>query len=139
GQQTGGVWARGTRGTQAPLLPSVGGVGQQGHLPGPLDGPGQLALVPGAVARNAPRQDLGPLRQVPAQAAGLLVVDVIDLVHAEGANFLLAPAIPSHAFPSRPTGNPLKGNLVLFESVKGRVRRVRPPVPGPVEKADIVR
>src|SRR5690606_34205017 len=47
---------------------SVLRVREQGHLPRPLDGAGELPLVPGAVARDAAGDDLGPLRQVTAKA-----------------------------------------------------------------------
>ena len=70
----------------AEVCGSVGDVGQQGDLAGALDGLGQLTLMHGAGAGGAPGQDLAPLRGVAAQLGGVLVVDALHLVHAEGAD-----------------------------------------------------
>src|SRR4051812_30655621 len=59
-------------------------------LAGALDRRLQLALVLGAGAGNAPRQDLAALRHERPDQLHVLVVDVVDLVRAELAD--LAPA-----------------------------------------------
>ena len=56
----------------------------------PLEGHGQLALVPGAGAGLPSRLDLGALGQVPAEAVDLLVVDHDRLVGAERADLAAA-------------------------------------------------
>src|SRR5579883_1029719 len=62
-------------------------VRQQRQVAGALDALGQLALVAGAGARDAGRQDLSALGQERAQDLDLLVVDVADLLGAETAHF----------------------------------------------------
>src|SRR4029077_13321682 len=64
----------------------LGGVGQQGDVPGTLEGDRQLTLVTGAGAGLAARLDLGALGQVAAEAVDLLVVDLRGLVGAERAD-----------------------------------------------------
>src|SRR5262249_29250187 len=59
----------------------------QGDFPGALDGVGQHPLVRGAGAGSAPGQDLAPLRDELAQPRGVLVVDVLDPLHAEVTDF----------------------------------------------------
>ncbi len=68
----------------------IGGVWQQGEVASAFDGERQAALVPGAGAGLAARVDLPALRDEAPELARLLVVDVLDLVDAEGADF--APA-----------------------------------------------
>src|SRR5439155_21734075 len=68
------------------------GVGQEGRLPGGLDGHGHVALVAVAVAGGAAGLDLGPLRQEAPEQVGVLVVDPGDRVPAEDADLGLAPA-----------------------------------------------
>src|SRR5688500_18431380 len=65
------------------------GVGQQRHLTAVLDRHGDVALVLPAVAADAGRADLAAVRDVLAQRAGVLVVDVGHLVLAELADLLL--------------------------------------------------
>jgi len=57
---------------------------------GALESDRQLALVAGARAGLASRLDLGPLRQVAAEAVDLLVVDLDGLVGAERADLATA-------------------------------------------------
>src|SRR5262245_27661397 len=64
-------------------------VGQQGDGARALDGQRQLALVLGAGAEHAPRQQLSALGDEGDQHLHVLVVDVVDLVGAEPAH--LAP------------------------------------------------
>src|SRR5688500_12035767 len=64
----------------------LGCVREQGHVAGALQGDRQLALVAGAGAGLAARLDLGPLREVAAEAVDLLVVDERGLVGAERAD-----------------------------------------------------
>ena len=74
---------------------SIGHVGQQGDLAGALDGLGQLALMHGAGAGGAAGQDFGPLGSEPAQLGGVLIVDALHLVHAEGADLAALAAAAS--------------------------------------------
>src|SRR5215203_4118716 len=60
--------------------------GQQGNMAGTLDRGGQRALMFGAGAGLAARLDLAALGDVAPQAREVLVVDLFDAVHAEGAN-----------------------------------------------------
>ena len=53
-------------------------------MPGPLDGGAQGPLVLGADTALAARLNLGPVGNVAAQALVVLVVDVLDVLHAEG-------------------------------------------------------
>jgi hypothetical protein len=62
-------------------------VRQQGHRARALDGVGQLALVPRAAAGDTARDDLAALGDEAAEAPHVFVVDEIDLVRAELANF----------------------------------------------------
>ena len=55
-------------------------------MPGPLQGHRKAALVLRAGSRLPPGLDLAPVRQVPAEAPDLLVINMIDLVYAEGAD-----------------------------------------------------
>ena len=64
-----------------------------------LDRHCQRTLVSGARAELAPRLDLASLRDVAAQARGILVIDLPDLVDAESAD--LAP--PAEAATTTPT------------------------------------
>lgn len=64
-------------------------VGEQGQVPGTLDGPRQLALVPGAGAGLPAAADLALIGHVPLQGVEVLIVNLLDLVDAEGAD---APA-----------------------------------------------
>jgi len=52
-----GSWTLGEykKKAQQPAL-LVGGIGHEGNISGPLDGPGYLPLMPGTVARYPPRQ-----------------------------------------------------------------------------------
>src|SRR5439155_5827965 len=65
------------------------GVRQQGHVPRALKRGRKHPLVLRACAGLATRLDLRAIRQVPAQARRVLVVDELDLVRAERAH---APA-----------------------------------------------
>src|SRR5262249_2953016 len=67
-------------------------VGEQGDGPRPLDGVGQLPLVPRTTARDPPGDDLAAFGDEVAEPADILIVDEIDLVRAELA--ALAPAEP---------------------------------------------
>lgn len=63
-------------------------VGQESHFTCALDSFLKLALVLGAGAGNTAGKDLSTLAAyILAQTAGFLVIDVIDLVFAEGTNF----------------------------------------------------
>ena len=58
-------------------------VGEQGDMPGALDGARQLTLVLGARAGLAARPDLSVLRNIAPQDFSLLVIDVCVLICAE--------------------------------------------------------
>ena len=94
-------------------------------MPGPLQGDGQLALVPGARAGLATRLDLRPLRQVAAEAVDLLVVDLDGLVGAERADLPAAPvAVVVVALVGAGAGGMRSGRLrwsVRREGRRGRV------------------
>ena len=60
-----------------------------------LDRNRQRTLVSGAGAKLAPRLDLASLRDVAAQARGIFVIDLPDLVDAESAD--LAPSAEAAA------------------------------------------
>ena len=64
-------------------------VGQQGDGPCALDGDGQLTLMSSAGAGGTAGQDLAALGQIAAQFGRILVIDMLDLIHAEAA-YLLA-------------------------------------------------
>src|SRR2546422_9589610 len=66
-----------------------GGVGQQRHGAGALDRDRELALVAGAVARDAAGDDLAPFGEEVPEGGGILVVDQHRLVGAEATD--LAP------------------------------------------------
>src|SRR5262245_33594189 len=126
-----------------------GHVRQERHRAGPLDGVRQLALMPGAAARDPTRNDLAALRDQAAQAPDVLVIDEVDLVRTELAD--LAPAEPASlcrllgcrngcllfSFPGRfprrsGSGVSLEGHVVvaapglLGERSPGRCRSGRP-------------
>src|SRR5579863_9719798 len=75
------------------VLPSA--EGQQRDIPRLLDGVGQAALVWRAHAGQAPGNDLAALRHESRQQAHILVVDPVDLLDAEFANFLAAEEFPA--------------------------------------------
>src|SRR5947207_15838643 len=64
---------------------SAGGVGEERHLPGPLDGERDLALVPPAGAGDPPRADLALPGDVAPALARVLVINLGDLPPAEVA------------------------------------------------------
>src|ERR1035441_7871918 len=63
---------------------------QQGDVARLLDGVGQPPLVRGADAGNAARDNLAALRHERVEQLHVLVIDVVDLLHTEPANFLAA-------------------------------------------------
>src|SRR5215211_7811917 len=69
------------------------GVREQGHLPGVLDGGGDVALVLGAVAGDPAGADLAPVAHELAQQVDVLVVDVVLMVRAELAELALGLAL----------------------------------------------
>src|SRR5215210_4402160 len=68
-------------------LPLIRGVRQQRQLARPHDRDTQPALMLRAGAGNPPRQHLAALGNEAAQQLDVLVVDVVDLVRAELADF----------------------------------------------------
>ena len=71
---------------KAALPRSVGDVGQQSDLTGPLDGLSQLTLMHGAGAGGTAGQDLGTLRNETTQLGGVLIINALALLGAELAN-----------------------------------------------------
>src|SRR5437870_4345119 len=91
-------------------------------MAGPFQRHGEGALVAGAGARLAARLDLAPLRQIAAQPAHILIVDIGQLLGAEPANFAAwhetvfgaqaparRPAARALGAPSRARGAPSAG------------------------------
>src|ERR1700751_4116317 len=62
------------------------GIGQEGQCPRALDCDGQCALMPGAVAGDAARDDLSSLGNETLQGPDVLVVSLEGFVSAESAN-----------------------------------------------------
>lgn len=69
-------------------LESVGDVGHKSHLTGALDSERELTLMLCASTGDSAGKKLGALAYELAEACGILIVDVIDLICAENANFL---------------------------------------------------
>src|SRR5690606_38488385 len=72
-------------------LGDAGDVGQQRHLPGVLDRPGDLLLLLGIVAGDPAGPDLRPVGHEPPQQVDVLPVDVLDTLGGEDARLLLRP------------------------------------------------
>ena len=68
----------------------VAGVGQQSQMAGALDGNRQLPLMAGAGASDTAGNNLCSLADVSSQAGYILVVDLLNAIHAEGTNFFSA-------------------------------------------------
>ena len=77
-----------------------GRVGEESQVPRSLYGYGQPTLVLCAGSGLAARFDLALVRQKPRQEVGVLVVDAILLIGAEGADFVPASPLPPAASPS---------------------------------------
>ena len=75
--------------------------GHQRQMPRSLDGYPQDPLVPGADSGPAARLDFGPVGDVPAQLLHVLIIDVLDVVHAKGA-YPPAWGVTASGAPSRP-------------------------------------
>ena len=68
--------------------------GQQRDGTSALDGLAQLTLMLGAVAGHTAGQDLAALVDETTQTVDVLVVDVFDLIHTEGAHLTAGAAQP---------------------------------------------
>ena len=79
----------------------VGDEGHHGNLPGPLNRRPKGALVFCADTGAAPRLNLGPLGNEPSDFVDIFVVDVRNVLYAEGANLPPANEAPAGA----PTGS----------------------------------
>src|SRR4051812_47505435 len=106
----------------------AGDVGQQRQLAGALDGAGDLVLVTPARARDAARADLPAVGHELAQEPDVLVVDLVDLVPAEGARLaasrpgttlLVTPASRPAALLSH-VSVPLEGGVMRRDRGHGR-------------------
>jgi len=80
----------------------IRGVGQQCQVACTLNGEGELALVAGARPCLAAGFNLPALRDESPELVGLLVVDDVDLVHAECADLAATASPPSSAAPAAP-------------------------------------
>jgi len=65
----------------------LGDEGQQGHMPRPLDGHRQAALMLGADPGLPTGANLAALADVALQRLDILVVDLLDVLHAELTDF----------------------------------------------------
>src|ERR1700730_4412999 len=72
-------------------------VRQQGDVAGAVQRRGQAALVAGAGAGHAARQDLAAVAEVAAQARHLLVVDDLRVLKAEAADLASAAVEIRHS------------------------------------------
>ena len=75
----------------------------------------QIALLHSAGAGGAAGQDLGPLRSEPAQLGGVLIVDALHLVNAEGADLAALAAAGSSVITFHSHGIDL-----LFTTIHGQ-------------------
>lgn len=82
----------------------MGHVGYQSDVAGALDRRAQGPLVLGANAAASAGFDLGPVRHEAADFVDFLIVDVLDVFHAEGAN----AAARSEPAPGPAAGTPAR-------------------------------
>src|SRR5919108_6186611 len=66
---------------------ALGSKRNEGDVTGPFDGYAKLALVAGAIPRDAAWNDFAALRDQIAQTFDVFVVDVGDLIGTEATNF----------------------------------------------------
>ena len=71
----------------------LGNEGQQSDLTGTLDGLGQLTLMHSTGTGGTAGQDLGALADEAAQLGGILIIDMLALIHAELANLTALTAV----------------------------------------------
>src|ERR1700741_4806605 len=109
----------------------LGRIREQCHVAGSLERDTQLALMSGAGAGLPSRLDLGPLREVAAEAVDLLVVDLDGLVGAEGADLAATSVAVEVVALARPggwhrssglLGSGLEGKLVDLGVVEAAAR-----------------
>src|SRR5215216_1424943 len=113
-------------------------VREQGHLPGVLDGGGDVALVLGAVAGDPAGADLAPVAHELAQQVDVLVVDVVLLLGAELAELALGLALEGALGHVRvlPFGSPLlERRLVVELTTLARPGRAARPVAATAARA----
>ena len=79
----------------------VGDEGDQRNVPGPLNGGAERPLVFSAHAGAAAGLDLGPVGNEPPDPVDFLVIDVLDVLDAEGAD-PAAGSEPPAGPPARP-------------------------------------
>src|SRR5204862_2162346 len=80
--------------TSTPLRDLPDAVGKERHLAGDANRSRHRALLLRAVARHAPRPDLGALRHEPPEQVDVLVVDPVDALRGEDRRLLLDRAAP---------------------------------------------
>ena len=59
--------------------------GHQSQMSGTLDGAGQATLMLGAHASLSSRLDLKAVGNEPSELVNLFVVDIVNMIHTEGA------------------------------------------------------
>ena len=64
----------------------VSHVGQQGNVPGALDGHGQLTLMSSTNAGHSAGEDLASLGDVLAKLCSILIIDACSLIYTELAD-----------------------------------------------------
>ena len=80
----------------------VSDVGEKCDVTGSLDSESQLSLVLSAGTGDSSGEDLASFGSALGQSLGVLVVDVIDTVSTEGANFLSSVSVGTlHSLGSR--------------------------------------
>jgi hypothetical protein len=92
-------------------------IGQQSDVPGALDGLGQHALMLGAGAGLAARQDASALRQVLPEQVHILIVDAIYAIDAELAETPSKSATTSSAAAKSAARSPLFTILTLLTTI----------------------
>src|SRR6266550_4451881 len=75
------------------FLALVGGVGEQRDVSGTLERNREPTLMTSAGSRDATRKDLAPLADEAAKTRHFLVIDQVDLLHAEVADLLVWLAV----------------------------------------------
>ena len=94
----------------------VGDEGDQRNVPGPLNGGAERPLVLGAHAGAAAGLDLGPVGNEPPDPVDFLVIDVLDVLDAEGAD-PAAGREPPAGPPARPSSRSASSSAPALRSL----------------------
>src|ERR1041384_2467448 len=107
------------RETLAPPPPCLAHhVWKQAEEPGPLDGPGQLALFVGGYGGDPARHDLASLRDEALQQTHVLVVDLGRVRDREPARFAPAKEWPTGAATTTATAGRRRSGLAFHLSLQ---------------------